>query len=408
MKCGLLGRKLSHSYSPQIHAMLGIGDYRLFEVEPEDLEVFLKEGDFTGINVTIPYKQAVIPYLNQLTDIARELGAVNTIVRREDGTLLGHNTDYFGFSAMAERCGVEMAGKKALILGSGGASRTVQAVLKQMGAACTVISRQGEHNYGNLHLHQDTEILVNTTPVGMYPNAGISPVSLEQFPKLECVLDVVYNPAKTRLLLDARKRNIPWENGLWMLVAQAKEAAEYFTGKAIDIAIIGTIHGVLRRQMKNIVLIGMPGCGKSTIGRLVAEMTGKTFVDADREIETLAGKSIPEIFRTQGEDGFRMLETQVLARLGQRSGLVIATGGGCVTRGENLPLLQQNGQIFWLKREISVLPTQGRPLSLAGDLHQMYHEREPKYRSFAQWEVMNDGLPEQAAQRICEIWEGTA
>lgn len=408
MKCGLLGRKLGHSYSPQIHAMLADYDYRLFEVEPENLAHFLKEEDFTGINVTIPYKQSVIPYLDEVTDIAREVGAVNTIVRRKDGTLLGHNTDYFGFSAMIDRCGAEVMGKKALVLGSGGASQTVQAVLKHMGAQVVVVSRTGENNYENLNLHQDAAILVNTTPVGMYPNAGVSPVSLDPFPHLECVMDVVYNPAKTRLLLDAQARKIPWENGLWMLIAQAKEAAEYFTESAIDNAIIGSIHSRLRRQMKNIVLIGMPGCGKSTIGKLIAEKTKKTFVDADTEIQHLAGKSIPEIFRTEGEDGFRTLETKILEKLGQESGLVIATGGGCVTRRENLPLLRQNGQVFWLKRDISALAREGRPLSLSGDLEQMYRDREPKYRGFAHWEVSNDGVPEQTAERICKIWEGTA
>lgn len=408
MKCGLLGRKLSHSYSPQIHAHLGQYDYALFEKEPEALEEFLRQGDFTGINVTIPYKQAVIPYLDELTEVARAVGAVNTVVRREDGSLLGHNTDYFGFKAMVERCGVEARGRKALILGSGGASQTAQAVLRNLGAQVVVISRQGENHYGNLHLHRDAAILVNTTPVGMYPHAGAAPVELERFPKLECVLDVIYNPSKTRLLLDAQRLGIPWENGLWMLVAQAKEAAEYFTGSAIDNGVIGKIHGSLRRQMKNIVLVGMPGCGKSTIGRLVAEKTKKAFVDSDMEIERLAGRSIPEIFEAEGEAGFRAWETKVLSQLGQKSSLVIATGGGCVTRDENLPLLRQNGQVFWLKRDIAALPRDGRPLSLAGNLQQMYRERVPKYRAFAQWEVNNDGLPEQAAQRICEIWEGTA
>lgn len=407
MKCGLLGRKLAHSYSPQIHAQLGEYSYCLFEKEPEQLEEFLRNGDFTGINVTIPYKQAVIPYLDALTEVARKVGAVNTIVRRDDGTLLGHNTDYFGFSAMTERCGMNAQGKKALILGSGGASQTAQAVLREMGAQVIVISRKGENNYDNLYLHKDAAIVVNTTPVGMYPNAGVSPLALEGFAQLECVLDVVYNPAKTKLLMDAQARGIPWENGLWMLVAQAKEAAEYFTGTAIDNAVIGKIHGQLRREMKNIVLIGMPGCGKSTIGRLIAERTGKTFVDADSEIEQFAGKTIPEMFAESGESGFRSVETKVLSQLGQKSGLVIATGGGCITRAENLPLLRQNGVVFWLKRDISALPKEGRPLSLAGNLQQMYREREPKYREFAQWEIDNDGLPEQTAERICEIWEGT-
>lgn len=405
MKCGLLGRRLGHSYSPQIHAQLGSYSYALFEKEPEELEEFLHRGDFTGINVTIPYKKDVIPYLEELTPRARLLGAVNTIVRRSDGSLLGHNTDYFGFLSMVNRRGVQPNEKKALVLGSGGASNTACAVLRQLGAEVIVISRSGENNYGNLHRHADAAMIVNTTPVGMFPNAGQSPVELEQFPKLQCVLDVVYNPAKTKLLLDAERLGIPGENGLWMLVAQAKEASEYFTGSAIDDAVIEPIHRKLRHQMENIVLVGMPGCGKSTVGKLLAEMTGKTFVDADAEIEQLANMPIPEIFRAEGEPGFRAWETKALSQLGQRSGLVIATGGGCVTRPENLPLLRQNGHIFWLKRDIHILPKEGRPLSLAGDLQQMYRIREPLYRAFGQWEIQNDGLPEQTAQRILDIWE---
>jgi shikimate dehydrogenase len=218
----------------------------------------------------------------------------------------------------------------------------------------------------------------------------------------------VYNPAKTKLLLDAQERGIAWENGLWMLIAQAKEAAEYFTGQTIEDSTIGKIHGILRRQMENVVLVGMPGCGKSTIGKLVAEKTGKRFVDADSEIERLAQKTIPEIFAAEGEVGFRNWETKALSQIGQQSGLVIATGGGCVTKAENLPLLRQNGAVFWIQRDIGLLPKDGRPLSLAGNLQQMYEERKEKYRAFAHWEIKNDGLPEQAAHRICEIWEEMA
>ena len=274
MECGLLGRKLGHSYSPQIHACLGDYSYTLFEKEPEEVADFLKSGDFTGLNVTIPYKKTVIPYLDELSPAAKKLGAVNTVVRREDGTLFGHNTDYFGFASLLKRSGLDVAGKKVLVLGSGGASNTVTAVLTGLGAEAVVISRSGENNYENLQRHEDAAVIVNATPVGMYPNTGVSPVDLKRFPMLEGVLDVIYNPARTQLLLDAEAFQIPCANGLWMLVAQAKESAEYFTGKSIDDAVIAKIYGTLAAQMANIVLIGMPGCGKSTIGALLAEKLG--------------------------------------------------------------------------------------------------------------------------------------
>ena len=401
MKCGLLGRKLGHSYSPQIHARLADYSYTLFEKEPEELECFLKNGDFTGINVTVPYKKDVIPYLDELTPRAKKLGAVNTIVRRE-GKLIGHNTDYFGFQTMVRASGLDPAGKKVLVLGSGGASNTACAVLEELGADVRVISRNGPDNYDNLHLHRDAAILVNTTPVGMYPKVGISPVDLDAFPALEGVLDVVYNPARTQILLDAEKRSIVAMNGLLMLVAQAKEAAEWFSGTSISDDTIAPIHGELARQMENIVLIGMPGCGKSTVGKLLAEKTGKTFVDADAYLVEKVGRSIPEIFATDGEPGFRALETEVLAELGCKSGLIIATGGGCVTQERNYPLLHQNGRIFWLTRDLDKLPTHGRPLSQTNTLTDMYQVRKPLYESFADCVIDNNGAPDAAITKILE------
>ena len=288
MKCGLLGRKLGHSYSPQIHSHLGQYSYVLFEKEPEDLCDFLRHGDFTGLNVTMPYKKDVIPYLDQLSPAAQKLGAVNTIVRR-DGVLLGHNTDYFGFRSMVAKSGISVKSKKCLVLGSGGASNTVVHVLQELGANVIIISRTGDNNYENLHKHSDAAVIVNTTPVGMYPNTGISPMDIAVFPLLEGALDVVYNPARTRLLLDAEHRGIPAMNGLWMLVAQAKESAEWFTGHPIEDEKIDEIYQILRQQMENIVLIGMPGSGKSTIGKALAEATGKVFADADEKIVELAG-----------------------------------------------------------------------------------------------------------------------
>lgn len=402
MKCGLLGGKLGHSYSPLIHSYLAEYTYSLFEKKPEELEDFLRTGDFTGINVTIPYKKAVIPFCAELSDRAKRLGAVNTIVRKKDGSLIGHNTDYFGFCSMVSKSGLSVSDKEVLVLGSGGASSTAVAVLRELGAKVYVISRNGEHNYENLHLHRDASVIVNATPVGMYPNVGVSPVNLSGFPKLEGVLDVVYNPARTQLLLDAERRGLVAMNGLWMLVAQAKESAEWFTGEKISDDMIDKIHTDLRTQMENTILIGMPGCGKSTVGKLVAQRLNKRFVDADAAIEELAGKAIPQIFAESGEDSFRKLETQVLTNLGMQSGLVIATGGGCVTRQKNYPLLHQNGTIFWLQRDIASLPTEGRPLSKNGKLEQMYAVRKPMYTQFADHIISNDSSAEAAAAAVVQ------
>lgn len=405
MQCGLLGRKLGHSYSPQIHNLLGDYSYVLFEKEPDELENFLKNGDFSGLNVTIPYKKEVIPYLSELSPTAQKMGCVNTVLRRSDGTLYGHNTDYFGFTSLIRHAGLSVAGKKVLVLGSGGASNTAVAALKDLGASPVVISRSGENNYGNLHLHRDAAVIVNATPVGMYPNTGVSPIDLALFPHLEEVLDVIYNPARTQLLLDAEKLGIPRENGLWMLVAQAKEAAEVFTGGKISDEVIGKIYRELSHQMKNIVLIGMPGCGKSTIGTLLAEKLGRTLADADEKIISLAGKSIPDIFAQDGEPTFRDWETKVLTELGKQSGLVIATGGGCVTQKRNYPLLHQNGYLVWLERDCKVLPTDGRPLSQANDLGKMYAARKPLYEAFADIRVENAGTPEETVQKILDALE---
>lgn len=400
MKCGLLGEKLSHSYSPQIHSYLGDYTYDLFEKSPEALEDFLKNGNFHGLNVTIPYKKAVIPFCSNLTDTAKELGAVNTIVRLEDGSLLGHNSDYFGFQSMLKRTGLVLYGKKVLVLGSGGASATAVAVLRKAGANVVVISRSGEYNYSNLHLHRDAAVIVNATPVGMYPHVGISPIDLDLFPQLKGVLDIVYNPARTQLLLEAQQRGLITENGLWMLVAQAKESAQWFTGQPVSDECIYDIHRKLRSQMENIILVGMPGCGKSTIGKLLSNQTNMQYVDADAYLTDKAGKPIPQIFSESGEDGFRKLETEVLAELGKRSGLIIATGGGCVTRPENYASLHQNGTIFWLQRDIDKLPTEGRPLSQSGNLKMMYEMRKPMYRQFADFIIDNNGSPEDTVCRI--------
>ena len=405
MKSGLLGRKLGHSYSPQIHQFLGSYSYALFEKEPEDIEAFVKQGDYTGINVTIPYKKDVIPFLDELSPAAVKMGSVNTIVRREDGTLFGHNTDYFGFTSMVHRSGIRVAGKKVLVLGSGGTSNTAVKALEDLGAKVVIISRSGENNYGNLQRHWDASVIVNTTPVGMYPRNGEDPLDLKRFPQLEGVLDVIYNPARTQLLLQAEEMGLPHENGLWMLVAQAKEAAEYFGGKPLPDSMIETVYRKMSAKMQNIVLIGMPGCGKSTIASLLARKTGRRAVDADQEIQRLAGKSIPAIFAEDGEEVFRELETRVLSELGRQSQLIIATGGGCVTKARNYPLLHQNSSIFWLERDLDLLPTEGRPLSQSHALTDMYKIRRPMYEAFADHRISNHGSCEETVHQILSLLE---
>lgn len=403
MRCGLLGKKLSHSYSPQIHGYFADYSYGLFEKEPNEIENFLKNDMLEGINVTIPYKKAVLPYCDILSDRARKLNAVNTVVRNNDGTLTGHNTDYFGFDSLLTRTGIDVVDKKVLVLGSGGASVTAVAVLEDRGANVTVISRNGPDNYTNLEKHRTAALIVNTTPVGMYPETGLSPVDLDYFPFLEGVIDVIYNPARTQLLLDAEKKGLITENGLWMLVAQAKESAEWFTGKQISDDRISEIYSLLRTKMENIILVGMPGCGKTTIGRLLAEKLGRKFVDADEEISRQAGMSIPDIFITLGETGFRKIETNVLRSLCMKSGLVIATGGGCVTKSENYPILHQNGKIIWVKRNIDLLPVTGRPLSQQTKLADMYHIRKPLYEAFSDICVDNNRSIEETVNNMLNL-----
>lgn len=390
LRCGLLGRKLGHSYSPQIHRELSCYEYKLYEKEPEELEAFLKSGTFDGLNVTIPYKKTVMAYLDEISPEAAAIGSVNTIVNR-GGKLTGYNTDAFGFSWLLQKSGVEAADKKALVFGSGGASVTVCHVLKSLGAdPVVVISRTGENNYENLDRHLDAKLLINATPLGMYPNNGESPVDLTRFSALDGVLDVVYNPARTALMLQAEQLGIPHASGLSMLVAQAKKACEYFTGNPVPDAEIDRIERLLSRQMENIILIGMPGCGKSSVGKALAAALNRPFLDADEEIVRRAGCSIPEIFAAQAEAGFRRAESAVLADLGKQSGIVLATGGGCVTRPENYPSLHQNGCIVWLTRDLSLLPTDGRPMSQANPLEALWETRKALYERFSDVKISND------------------
>lgn len=406
MHYGLLGRNLSHSYSPQIHNAFASYSYELMQIEPDELEAFMQKGDFKGINVTIPYKKAVVPYCHTLSPQAKRLGTVNTIVKQADGTLWGHNTDYFGFQEMIHHSALTVCGKKVLVLGSGGAGVTACAVLTDLGADVVDISRQGANNYENLHLHEDASIIVNATPVGMFPNNGLSPVSLSAFSKLEGVLDLIYNPSKTELLLQAEQRGLPAVNGLYMLVAQAKESAECFIGSQIPDRRITEIYTDLKMQMENIILIGMPGSGKSTIGQFIAGALHRQFIDTDTLITERTGMSIPAYMEKYGIGLFRQEETAVLRMVCKQSGLVIATGGGCVTREENARLLHQNGTVIWIDRNIEDLPTEGRPLSVKGNLRAMFDEREPLYASYSDLRTYNNDTPEKTAERILEALKG--
>ncbi len=401
--CGLLGRKLSHSFSPQIHALLGNYPYQLFEKEPEEVGTFIHSADYTALNVTVPYKELVIPFLDALTPQASKIGAVNTILR-QNGQLIGENTDYYGFKQMLMHAQAQVQGEKALILGSGGASKTVHAVLSDLGVSQVItISRHGTDNYDTIERHYDAGLIVNATPVGMYPENYAAVLDLSGFTRCTCVLDLIYNPAKTRLLLQAESLGMRTQNGLWMLVAQAKRAAELFMQDAIPDSKIGEIYRTLSRESRNIVLIGMPGCGKSTVGTLLAERSGRKIFSLDAEIEKEAGMSIPEIFARYGESHFRTLETNILRRVAKIPGIILDCGGGIVTRQENDEALQQNGFVVFINRGWQDLPTDGRPLSQKNALSNLYVQRLPRYRALCDVEI--DSLRLNAQQTAERIWE---
>lgn len=400
---GLLGEKLGHSFSPEIHSMLGNYEYRLFEVEKNELENFIKHGEWDGINVTIPYKKTVMSYLDEISENAQKIGSVNTVVRRSDGTLFGDNTDYYGFLYTVKRSGINFGGKKVLVLGTGGASLAIKAVISDLNAGEIIsISRSGENNYQNIKNHADADIIVNTTPVGMYPKNLVSPVKVSDFTHLSAVFDIIYNPQKTQLVLDAEKLDIPAFSGLSMLVAQAKRASEIFFDKEIDDSVTEKILKKVSTDMKSIVLIGMPGSGKSSIGNFLAEKTGREFLDTDEEAEKIAGSSPAEIIKAQGEKSFRKIENKAVKSICKLSGKIIATGGGVVTNEDNFDAIRQNSTVFFINRDISVLPTDNRPLSQKNSLDDMFKIRLPLYRKFCDFEIDGNGTIEEVAQRILE------
>jgi shikimate dehydrogenase len=378
---GLIGKKLSHSYSRIIHGFMGNTGYELLEIPPEELDAFMREAAFTGINVTIPYKEAVLPYC-VLDESAKKIGSVNTVIN-EGGTLRGFNTDYFGFSRMAERAGISFHGKKAVILGSGGTSKTASCVARDKGAREVItvtrggVQSENQCGYDEIALHYDCDVLINTTPVGMYPGNGQAPVELAGFTNLSAVIDVIYNPLRTKLLLDARERGIPTANGLAMLTAQAAMAHElFFSGEKVP---LDDLVFKTERFFSNVVLIGMPGCGKTTIGKGLALRLGKEFADTDEIIAARTGRSIPEIINNDGEAAFRDMESRVIAEVSAKTGQVIATGGGSVLRKENWDALSQNGTVVYLERALEKLATEGRPLSV--NVEELYRKRKPLYEA---------------------------
>ena len=403
MRCGLIGEHLGHSFSKIIHAKITDYSYDLVELPPEGVGEFVKNGGYDAFNVTIPYKQTVIPFLDRISPEAKRIGAVNTVVRRPDGSIDGYNTDYFGFDGMLTALGVDPKGKKAVVLGNGGASLTVQAVLSDRGVRETVVVDLGlENNYDNIDRHFDAELIINATPVGMYPNNGVSLVKVSDFKNCQGVLDVIYNPARTALLLEAEALGIPNINGLYMLVAQAVKAYEFFTGDEAEKGIIQRITDEIAFDTKNIILIGMPGCGKSTVGRYIAKIMGRPFLDADDEFTKMHNITPAEAITTLGEDKFRQMEHETLCALGKESGTVIACGGGVITREFNYAPLHQNGTVVYLRRDLSMLATDGRPLSQGRKLEELYEARRAGYERFADVQIDSTEIPEATAYLMIE------
>ena len=403
---GCIGEHLPHSFSKEIHGQIGGYAYELKELTPEELPAFMAARSFRGINVTIPYKQAVIPFLDEIDETARAIGAVNTVVNR-NGKLYGFNTDLDGLTRLIRRIGMDLSGKKVLIPGTGGTSRTAAFAAEKLGAReirkISRTGRDGSLTYEEvLRDHTDAEIILNTTPCGMYPEPDARPLPLEPFHRLEGVADVIYNPLRTRLVLDARGRGIPAEGGLYMLVAQAVRASEHFLDTVYPDGLTDRIYEQILRQKENIVLIGMPGSGKSAVGQILAEKIGRSLADTDQLITEKAGKPIPDIFRENGEPAFRDLESEIIRALSKQGGQIISTGGGAVLRPENVTALRQNGRLFWLDRDPEALiPTDDRPLAdTAEKMKQLYRVREPVYRAAADEIIPVTGTPEDAADNI--------
>ena len=405
MEYGLIGEKLSHSFSKIIHEEIESYSYELRELSKDELDPFFEKREFRAINVTIPYKEAVLKHLAYIDPHAEKIGSVNTVVNRSS-KLYGYNTDFSGMKLLFERSGFDFSGKKVLILGSGGTAKTAIAVADSMGAReIVVVSRSGEVNYSNVKAkHSDAEYIINTTPCGMFPNIHSAALTLDGFEKLEGVGDVVYNPLRTAITLEAEEKGIKNCNGLFMLVAQAVYASAIFLGKEPDESSFEKVYKKILSSVENIVLIGMPGSGKTTVGKLLAEKTGKRFVDTDELIAEKEGKTPAELIRQFGEEHFRDCEAKVIASLAGENRLVIATGGGSVLRAENVRNLRRNGKLFFLNRRIDdIAPTDDRPLSSNhADLEKRFSERLPVYRTVCDTEITVSG----DVNAVCEMIMG--
>ena len=406
-KFALIGKTLKHSYSKKIHSMLGSYTYDLVELEPQELKSFILKKEYKGFNINIPYKKDIIAFLDEIDERAKKIGAVNTVVCK-NGKLLGYNTDFDGMIYALKSAKIEVGQKNVLILGSGGTSNTAKAVAEFLGAKnVKILSRSGEINYQNYDkTAKETQIVINTTPVGMYPDNYSCLIDLACFNKLEGVLDVVYNPAMTMLLKKARDLGVKYINGLPMLVAQAKFASELFLDNKLDDNLTENVIKKLSKESKNLVLIGMPGCGKTTIGKQVAQILEKEFIDTDAVIEQKAGKTIPEIFAKDGEEYFRKIESEVLMEVGRLSNKVISTGGGVVKKSQNYFSLKQNGVIVWLKRETDLLASENRPLSKGKEeIKNLYKQRKDLYLLFSDGEVSNDVDIDSAIKKVVNVYE---
>jgi len=402
---GCIGKKLTHSFSKEIHARLADYPYELIELTEDAIAPFFAKKDFAAINVTIPYKQTVIPYLDHASAVAKRIGAVNTVVNK-NGLLYGYNTDYYGMKALIERIGIDLTGKKVLVLGSGGTGKTARVVATDMGAAQTLTVSRRETpesiTYAEARrTHTDADVIINTTPAGMYPNCASTPIDLRPFTRLCGVVDAVYNPLRTNLVLDARQRDIKAEGGLYMLVMQAVAAVEHFLAETVAKETAENVFASVYAAKENIVLTGMPGSGKSTVGRLL-HSTGLTLIDTDDEIEKRCGCPIRQLIETKGEDCFRDVETEVIREISSATGCIIATGGGAVLREENVRCLQQNGKLFFLQAERSRLQaTENRPLADTREkLAKLYADRMPRYLQTADVTVPDLGSPQAAADYI--------
>lgn len=406
MEYGCIGKKLPHSFSKIIHEKIGDYSYKLVELTEEELPKFMEKRDFKAINVTIPYKEAVMPYLYEMSDTAKSIGAVNTVVNR-DGRLYGYNTDFYGMTALIKKNGIDFNGKKVAVLGTGGTSKTANAVAKSLGATSVIkVSRNKTDStvtYNELYSeHTDIDIIINTTPVGMFPQIYASPVDLSRFSSLSGVIDAVYNPLETKLISDAKKQVIPAESGLYMLVGQAIKAYEIFMNKTAPENLLDNIFNDIKSQKQNIVLIGMPGSGKTTIGQAVAKKLGRDFVDSDDEIKNIIKTEISDYFSQYGEENFRDAETQVIKDIAKRSGTVIATGGGAVLRHENIDALKMNGIIYFLDRPLSdIIPTSDRPTASSREaIEKRYNERYEIYKSSADKIITVTGVVDDAVTQI--------